>query len=108
MDTEEIQVIGNFEDCWGNELLAMARTDTIRGHMHQFPMLPTSLKPNRIIFNNKTTICIWEDDTRTIVRTSKGEKFVKEYGVAMCIVKKLYGSRSAFLRQVEAGYSQEK
>ena len=81
------------------------------GHSHIGGFLPlraSLLKPKRIIFNNRSTICIWEDDTKTIVRTSKGEKFVKEYGVAMCIVKKLYGSRNAFLREVATGYNQDK
>jgi plasmid maintenance system antidote protein VapI len=36
-----------------------------------------------------------------------GEKYVKEVGVMACIVKKLYGNRSEFLRDVDAGYDQK-
>ena len=64
----------------------------------------SALKPTRVIYNGNTTICYWKDGTKTVVRTSENEPFVKEFGVALAIVKKLYGSRSAFLRDVEDGY----
>jgi len=62
------------------------------------------LKPERVIYNDRATICYWKDGTKTVVKTSINEPFVKEFGVALAIVKKLYGSRSAFLRDVANGY----
>ena len=62
--------------------------------------------PDRIIFNGVTTICIFGDGTKVISRPQKGEKFDKETGVAMCIAKYIYGSRSKFLKAVEKGHQQ--
>lgn len=64
------------------------------------------LKPERIIYNNRSTVCIWKDGTKTVVTASEDEPFIKEVGVAMCIIKKLFGNRSEFLRIVESGYVQ--
>lgn len=63
-----------------------------------------NLKPERVIYNGNATICKWPDGTKTVVKTSEDEPFVKEFGVALAIVKKLYGNRSAFLRDAANGY----
>ena len=63
--------------------------------------------PEQIIFNGTTTICIFHDKTKVISRPQKGEKFDKETGVAMCIAKYIYGSRSKFLKAVEGGHEQK-
>ena len=62
----------------------------------------------QIIFNGVTTICIFHDGTKVISRPQKGERFDRETGVAMCIAKYIYGSRSKFLRAVESGYEQKR
>jgi hypothetical protein len=62
--------------------------------------------PERVIINNKTTICIWKDGTKTTVTCSEDDEFVKEVGVAMCIIKKIFPSRSSFLKLVENAYEQ--
>jgi len=62
--------------------------------------------PKSIIFNGTTTICIFGDGTKVISRPQKGEKFDKETGVAMCIAKYIYGSRSKFLKAIEKGHQQ--
>ena len=64
-------------------------------------------EPKQIIYNGITTICIFHDNTKVISRPQKGEKFDKETGVAMCIAKYIYGSRSKFLKAVESGYDQK-
>jgi len=73
--------------------------------------LPPSLKPTQfikhIIYNGITTICIFFDDTKVISRPQKGERFDRETGVAMCIAKYIYGSRSKFQRAVESGHEQK-
>ena len=66
----------------------------------------TGTIPLNVIYNGTTTICTWYDGTKTIARPQAGEKFDKETGLAMCIAKKLYGSRSKFLKAVEDGYDQ--
>jgi len=61
-------------------------------------------KPVKIYYNGAYTTCQWKDGTKTTVRATEDEKATHELGVAMCIVKKLYESRSEFLRTVENGY----
>lgn len=45
----------------------------------------------RVIFNDNTTIIIWKDNTKTIVRCQPGETFDKEKGLALCIIKHQFG-----------------
>lgn len=69
--------------------------------------LKNTLKPEKIIFNDPATIVYWNDGTKTVVKCSKNEKFIEEVGLAMAFMKKLYPSRSEFLRLVENAYHQE-
>jgi hypothetical protein len=64
------------------------------------------LMPKQVIFNGITTVCIFGDNTKVISRPQKGEVFCKETGVAMCIAKYVYGSRSKFLKAVDKGKQQ--
>jgi len=61
---------------------------------------PKQLKPKQIIAreDSKTTVLIWEDNSKTLVRCSEDEDFVLEFGVAMAIVKKIFGSRNGFMK----------
>lgn len=60
-----------------------------------------NIKIKRIIFNPPATVIIWEDDTKTVVKCSEDDEFNPEIGVAMCYMKKIYGSRHAFSKMVE-------
>lgn len=60
-----------------------------------------SVKPpeiENVIFNDPATIVFWKDGTKTIVkcRKDKGDVFSKETGLAMAIVKKLYGNKGKY------------
>lgn len=57
----------------------------------------------KIIFNPPATVVIWKDGEKTIVKCGEDEVFDHEVGVAMCYMKKIFGSRSAFKRTVK-GY----
>ena len=46
----------------------------------------------KVIFNNPATIVLWEDGTKTVVKKQKGERWDKEKGLAMAIVKKISGN----------------
>lgn len=50
----------------------------------------------RVIFNNPVTIVIWKDGTKTIVRAQDGDKYDKEKGLALCVMKKVFGNKSKF------------
>ena len=71
------------------------------------PNVYKNLFPKQIIYNEPTTICVFPDGEKVVVKCGEGEKYVKEVGVMACIVKKLYGNRSEFLRDVDAGYDQK-
>lgn len=47
--------------------------------------------PKKIIFSGPCTIILWEDGTKTMARTSEGEEFDPEKGVAICFMKKIIG-----------------
>lgn len=66
-----------------------------------------NLIPKQIIYNDPVTVCIFPDGEKIVVKCGKDEKFVKENGVMARIVKKLFSSRSKFLKTVEAGYDQK-
>jgi hypothetical protein len=62
--------------------------------------------PKQVIFNGNVTVVIWQDNSKTIVRCSDDEKFSEEVGFAEALAKKVFGSRSAFLKIVENAYRQ--
>lgn len=49
-----------------------------------------------VIFNNPATIVFWDDGTKTIVKCQKGDTYSKETGLAMAIVKKIYGNKGRY------------
>lgn len=55
-------------------------------------------KIKRVIFNNPATIILWEDKTKTVVKCGKNDSFDYEKGLAMAIVKKLYGNTGNYIR----------
>ena len=62
------------------------------------------LKPERIIYNERATICYWKDGTKTVVKATDDDHMTHEHGVAMAIVRKLFPSRQEFLRTVKSGH----
>ena len=53
-------------------------------------------KITNVIFNNPATIVFWEDDTKTVVKCQKGDKYDKEHGLAVAIAKKALGNKGNF------------
>jgi hypothetical protein len=66
-----------------------------------------NFKPIHIIYNNPATICYFADGDKIVVKCSEGERYVPEYGVMACVVKKIYGSRAKFLKTVNNGHNQK-
>lgn len=83
--------------------------------------IPQSLIPERVFFGEKirtemdangvsvkvtrkTTTVLWKDGSRTTVICSDNDVFSEENGVAMCIVRKMFTTRSDFLRLVKNAY----
>lgn len=57
-----------------------------------------------IIYNPPTTIVIWTDGTKTVVRCDGNDTFSKEFGLAMAYMKKIFGTRNAFKRLISTAY----
>lgn len=55
---------------------------------------------DRIIFNPPATIVIWKDGHKEVVKCSDDELFEPEVGVAMCFMKRIFGSRHRFTKLV--------
>ena len=64
--------------------------------------------PEKVIYNGTTTICVFPNGVKITARPTEDDDFDKEVGVAMCVMKRIFGSRSEFQRVVERGYEQEK
>lgn len=55
------------------------------------PATPVVPEIERVIFNGPATIVFWSDNTKTVVKCMEGELFDEEKGIAMAVMKKLYG-----------------
>ena len=50
------------------------------------------VKIRDVIFSDPATVVFWSDNTKTVVKARGGEKYDKEKGLAMAIVKKITGN----------------
>ena len=50
------------------------------------------VKIRDVIFSDHATVVFWDDNTKTVVKTQGGEKYDKEKGLAMAIIKKITGN----------------
>lgn len=52
----------------------------------------------KIIINEKkkTTVAIWRDGSKTIVKCQPGDEFDAEKGIAMCFVKRYFNNRGCY------------
>lgn len=52
----------------------------------------------KIIINEKkkTTVAIWSDGSKTVVKCQPGDEFDAEKGIAMCFVKRSFNNRGCY------------
>ena len=55
----------------------------------------------KVIFNPPATIVLWNDGTKTVVKTQNGEVFDPEKGLAMAISKKALGNKGNYFKQIK-------
>ena len=55
-----------------------------------------TMKIKKVIFNEPTTVVLWQDGTKTLVRCQKGDTYSKETGLAVAIAKKALGNKGNF------------
>ena len=72
-------------------------TDNARIRSRVIPK-PANYLPEikNVKFNGPATSVFWEDGTKTIVKCQDGDDYSKEVGLAMCIVKKVFGNTSKY------------
>ena len=69
---------------------------------------------DRVIFHDPATVVYWDDGTKTVVRACQTgkkkdrDKFREDYGLAMAIAKRYFGSRATFERVLESADRREK
>ena len=61
-----------------------------------FFSIPGNLKIEKVIFNDPATIVFWNDGTKTVVKCQEDDTFDPEKGLAMCIVKKMFGLKDFY------------
>jgi hypothetical protein len=71
-------------------------------------LLRDYFKPVRIIYNNPVTICYFADGTKRMSTCRGTDQYNKEFGVSVCVIKKIFRRYSNFLRLLNEGYEQEK
>ena len=54
------------------------------------------LSIKNVYFNDPVTVVMWNDGTKTIVRCSENDFYDPEKGLAMAIIKKVYGNDNSF------------
>lgn len=54
------------------------------------------VKIRDVIFSDPATVVFWDDNTKTVVRARGGEKYDKEKGLAMAIIKKITGNTGSY------------
>ena len=59
-------------------------------------IIKNAINIKKVIFNKPATIVIWSDNTKTVVKRQKGDRWNKEMGLAMCIIKRLFGNTGKY------------
>ena len=59
---------------------------------------PTNYLPEikNVKFDGPATIVFWADGTKTVVKCQDGDDYSEEVGLAMCIIKKVFGNKSKY------------
>ena len=66
------------------------------------------VKIKDVIFSDPATVVFWNDNTKTVVKTRGGEKYDKEKGLAIAIVKMITGNTSNYYNIFKEWCSDEK
>ena len=69
----------------------------VRNNMIKIPGI------KNVLFNDtkQTTTVLFDDGTITMSKTMDGETYDREVGFAMCIMKKIYGNRTRFQKEIK-------
>lgn len=88
---------GNYGgDCFNAEDFVLYKEDTIKtDNKKQIKgeknSMNNKLEIRNVIYSNPATIVFWNDDTKTVVKTTEGEDYSPMYGVLMAYYQKHSG-----------------
>ena len=54
------------------------------------------VKPDKVIYNDPATIVIWDDGTKTVVKSQGGEVYDEREGFLLCCAKRLMGNTGSY------------
>ena len=80
-----------------NEITLCSDTISTSELSSTFTIMPLGYRTiKKVIFNDPTTIVLWGDGTKTVVKCQEGDVFDKELGLAMAICKKHFGNKGRY------------
>lgn len=68
----------------------------------------TDMRIKKVYFNDPVTVVLWEDGTKSIVRTCAGDIYDPEKGLAMAIAKKALGNQGNYYEAFKKWLPEEK
>lgn len=64
------------------------------------PILPASITPKKIIRNDRTTIVIWEDGSKTIVRCEAHKHYDAYEAFTAALAKKIFSNNTKLKKMI--------
>ena len=83
-------------NCMSHRDLILGRIEDVK-IINQLPKFDKNEIKN-VIYNDPATIVYWKDGTKTVVKCQKdkGDTYNPEFGLAMCIIKKMCGNKGNY------------
>lgn len=88
---------------WGNgndRKTALTRAgydyNVIQSRVNQLIVNDTRFIIQDVIYNPPATIVKWKDGTKTVVKCNEGDEYDWEKGLALCVMKKIYGNTGKY------------
>ena len=78
--------ICHIEDC--NTVISSAKEESMKQTAEN-----KTPKIKKVIFSDPATIVLWEDGTKTVVKTQKGDAYDPEKGLAMACMRKILSKK---------------
>lgn len=97
MPTEIVPAFKDMEKYIENDITVTA--EAAKAYLNSIYGVSKSNNPpaiKKVHFSGPMTVVIWEDGTKTLVKCSEDDFFDYEKGLAMAIVKKMYGNDNSF------------
>ena len=85
MDQEAVDIFSKMDKDEKNLMMKWILAD--RDYFSRF----STAKISRVIFNGPATIVFWSDGDKTVVKCMESDTYSYETGVAMCMLKKIFG-----------------